>query len=305
MTVTYDPPPAADAGPLSMIWVELGQECQLECTHCYLGAGPGLGWGTMTPENWEQVLLEAAESRARHVTFIGGEPTLYPHLGRLVTHALGLGLRAEVFSNLVHVTAAQWDLFSLPGVSLAFSWYTGSREQHAEITGRDTWRQTRAGIAEAVRRGIDVRAGVIDGIIAGQDTEGGVRVLESLGVTRIGRDAIREFGRGTIPDPSQSCGSCGRGRAAVLSDGSVTPCPMTRWLVAGNARDASLAAALEALPAVTAGLPGRAAPCRPDIDCRPDVDCRPLDRVESSARDCMPDHYCNPNCSPGACKPRI
>jgi hypothetical protein len=33
----------AAAGPLRMIWIELGLECQLRCVQCYAGAVPGLG----------------------------------------------------------------------------------------------------------------------------------------------------------------------------------------------------------------------------------------------------------------------
>lgn len=60
----------------------------------------------MTENNWERVITEAAGLGAGQVTFIGGEPTLYPDLPRLVRAALGLGLGVEVYSNLVRVTAA-------------------------------------------------------------------------------------------------------------------------------------------------------------------------------------------------------
>jgi MoaA/NifB/PqqE/SkfB family radical SAM enzyme len=165
------------AGPLRMIWAELTFECQLYCVHCYAGSGPGLGHGSMLAVDWVRVLGEAAGLGAAHAVVIGGEPTLYPDLERVVRAALSLGMAAEVYTNLVRVTAAMWELFSLPGVSLATSWYSDDREQHAAITGgRDTWRQTRANIAEAVRRGIPVRAGVVDGIVDGQRAgEGGER----------------------------------------------------------------------------------------------------------------------------------
>jgi MoaA/NifB/PqqE/SkfB family radical SAM enzyme len=187
------------------------------------------------------VLGQAAALGAGHAVLIGGEPTLYPALGRVVRAALGLGMAVEVYSNLVRVTAAMWELFSVPGVSLATSWYSDGRVQHAAVTGgRDTWRQTRANIGEAVRRGIPVRAGVVDGIIEGQRADEAVRELGALGVADVGRDMLRQFGRGTVPDPSQACGQCGRGVLAVLPDGSVTPCPLTRWLKAGNVRDMPL-----------------------------------------------------------------
>jgi MoaA/NifB/PqqE/SkfB family radical SAM enzyme len=269
-----------------MIWAELGLECQLECLHCYAGAAPGLGFGTMAAGDWERVITEAADLGAERLTFIGGEPTLHADLARLVRLAVGLGLKVEVYTNMVRVTAVQWELFALPGVSLAVSWYTSDRAQHAAITGgRDTWRQTWANIAEAVRRGILIRTGMVDGIVPGQRADDGERGLRELGVTSIGRDHVRQFGRGTIAAPSQACGRCGLGRAAVLPDGTVSPCPMTRWLTAGNVRETSLRKALEAMPGVTTGLPCQVRTCDPDDD-NDDIPCSPL-------------------CTPNACKPWI
>lgn len=221
------------------------------------------------------------------MTFIGGEPTLHPALPRLVRLATGLGLKAEVYTNMVRITPAQWELFALPGVSLAASWYTSDRAQHAAITGgHDTWRQTRANIAEARRRGVPIRTGMVDGIVPGQRADDGEQELRELGITSIGRDRVRQFGRGTIAAPSQACGRCGHGRAAVLPDGTVTPCPLTRWLAAGNVRDTGLGTALETLPSVAAGLPVRGSQtCDPD-DCHPDV-------------------FCDPLCTPSACKPTV
>jgi MoaA/NifB/PqqE/SkfB family radical SAM enzyme len=239
----------------------------------------------MIAREWEDVIEQAAALGARRVVFIGGEPTLHPGLSRLVRSALSCGLETEIFSNLVRVTPALWGLLAEPGVSVATSWYTTDRARHAAITGRDTWRQTRGNIAEAVRRGIPLRAGIIDGILPGQRVGEAERELRSLGVTDISHDRIREFGRGTIGDPSQTCGACGRGVAAVLPDGSVTPCPMTRWLAAGSVRDTPLGTILDGpMAAAVAALPAAgAASCNPK---------------------CLPDSYCNPMCVPGACKPR-
>ena len=65
-------------------------------------------------------------------------------------------------TNLVHVTPELWELFGMPGVSLGTFWYAADPVTHAEITGSagSFWR-TRANIAEALRRQIVVRAGIV------------------------------------------------------------------------------------------------------------------------------------------------
>lgn len=271
---------------VEFMWLEITGKCQLACDHCYAGSGPGGGHGSLTTDDWARIIGEAAVLGVARVQFIGGEPALHPGLPQLVRAALDAGLGAEVYTNLVHVPARTWDAYLLPGVSLATSWYSDDPFQHTTITGRRTWHRTAANIATAVRLGIPLRAGVIAGIIPGQRAAQGAAMLAGLGVAEIATDQVRGFGRGTVADPSQACGHCGRGVAAVLPDGSVTPCPMTRWRVAGNIRDAGLAALLGAsLATAAAGLgPAASGACSPT---------------------CVPDSYCNPMCTPGACRPRI
>jgi MoaA/NifB/PqqE/SkfB family radical SAM enzyme len=319
MTITHPHPGPATDTPLRSLWLELTGKCQLSCMHCYAGSGPDGTHGTLTAGQWENALTQAAELGTRAVCFIGGEPTLHPGLPRLVRHALSLGMEAEVFTNLVHVTPELWELFSTPGVRLATSWYTSDRLEHQQITGRDTHRQTRANIAQALRRGIPLRAGLIDGILPGQHTGEGAELLAARGVTSIGTDHLREFGRGTNPDPTQACGGCGNRRAAILPDGTVTPCPLTRWMRAGNIMNAPLADILPAVTQIAAAIPRPSACqpdggiCEPDKQCPPDNLCQPTGRAAPAAvgvagaanRECMPDYYCDPNCHPGACKPRV
>jgi MoaA/NifB/PqqE/SkfB family radical SAM enzyme len=270
----------------------------------------------LTAGDWERVIAEAAGLGAEQVTFIGGEATLYPGLPRLVRVALGLGLAVEVYSNLVRVSPALWEVFGLAGVSLAVSWYSDDRAQHAVVTGgHDTWRQTRANIVRAVELGIPLRAGVVGGIVPGQRVAEAEAELRALGVEAVGRDELRQFGRGTVADASQACGSCGRGVLAVLPDGSVSPCPLTRWLSAGSVRDAPLGViAGEPLAAVAAALRGPVDPCQPECQpacppaglcsprCPPNSDCRPACGPNCQPQ-CLPNTACKPLCAPSACRP--
>lgn len=251
----------------------------------------------MTPEDWQRVITDAAGIGTRFVCFIGGEPTMHPSLSCLVGHALGLGMEVEIFSNLVHVAPEMWELFGLPRVRVATSWYSSDRAEHRQITGRDTFRQTLANIEQAVRREIPLRVGLISGILPGQHAAEGEELLRARGVISIGGDHLREFGRGTIPDPSQACGNCGHHRAAVLPDGTVTPCPLTRWMTAGSVHAAGLNEIMASVTELAGALPqaeGKSTPGQPTTGIKPG--CNPT---------CVPDSYCNPLCTPGACKPRI
>jgi MoaA/NifB/PqqE/SkfB family radical SAM enzyme len=243
-TATEPASPAQAPEIPAFLELEITGLCQLTCTHCYAGSGPQGGPGTMTPEDWEHVINQAAAIGVTMVQFIGGEPALDPSLPRLIRHARAAGLKVYVYSNLVHVTGELWELLSQPGVSLGTSWYSADADTHAKITGsRASHARTSANIAEAVARGIFVRAAIVS-ILPGQDTERAAGHLRALGVTDIRIRPQQDLGRaardGNTQDTSELCGRCGDNRAAIMADGQLTPCVVGRWLDSGNVKTTPL-----------------------------------------------------------------
>ena len=227
----------------SFLELEITQFCQLKCAHCYSESGPHGGKGTMTATDWQRVMDQAAALGVKTVQFIGGEPTLDAYMPALARYALRTGLDVDIYTNLVHVTPDMWDLFTQPGVSVGFSWYSADPGKHAAVTGsRASYGRTKANIREAVRRGVRLRAGVVE-VVDEQDIDAAMAELRELGVTAMSTDRARGVGRAvreTAPDVSDLCGRCGKGRAAIGMDGQVTPCVLGRFLVAGNVKDMPL-----------------------------------------------------------------
>jgi MoaA/NifB/PqqE/SkfB family radical SAM enzyme len=249
----------------------------------------------MTRDDWLAVIGQAAGLGVPLVQFIGGEPTLHPDLPELISAAAAAGLRVEVFSNLVHVSPQLWRCFSGHPVTLATSWYSSDPDEHRAITGRPAHARTKANIAEAVRRGIPVRAGIVD-LLDGQKTAEARRELAELGVTQVRIDWLRQLGRGdpgqaASGDAGQLCGQCGHSVAAVGPEGDVWPCVMARWLPIGNVRREPLAHLLaRPLAAAREELFGAA---QPTEACTPA--CNPS---------CSPSSICGPTCGPSYCGPR-
>lgn len=74
--------------------------------------------------------------------------------------------------------------------------------------------------------------------------------LIALGVTKVSRDQSRPVGNaglliGRPPTPSDLCGRCAQNRFAVLADGTIAPCVLGRFLVAGNIANGDLDAVLD------------------------------------------------------------
>lgn len=281
MTVIAETPPA---GPRSVaprfLWLDLTRKCQLSCTHCHNESGPDGTHGTMSAENWRGVLDEAAALGIPDVQFTGGEVTLHPDAPGLIEHALALGLRTEVYSNLVHVPEIWWALLRRTGVSLATSYYSAVPGRHNAVTQRPSHARTRANILKAIGYGIPIRVSVI---VTGDADSGDEarQELAALGAERVRIDRVRPFGRGANgrqPDTGGLCGRCGTGRASIGPGGVVSPCVFSTWLRAGSVQDSSLAAILGgpemayANAAIRTGQGGRAKPCGPDDN---DDECSP------------------------------
>lgn len=275
------PPEVASA--LRSLSLEITSRCQLTCPSlCYAQAGPSRAHGTMTAPDWLHLIDEAAALGVESAQVIGGEPSLHPAFADIVEHALAVGLRVRVYTNLVLVRAAHWRLYEHPRVSLATSYHSDVPGEHDAITGRrGSHAATRGNIGEAVRRGCHVTVGVID-MGGGQRTEHAVADMLALGVDAAGIDHVRAVGNAAtsaVPPTAALCGRCGDERAAVLPDGSLAVCEIGRALTAGNVRDNGLAAllasnrwaeAIASVPRRRAGAP----PCLPD--CKPNDDtCKP------------------------------
>jgi len=227
--------------------LEITGTCQAACTHRFADSGPTVTHGSMTEDDWKRVISEASDLGAEVVQFIGGEPTLRPDLPEILTHALRSGLGVEVFSNLIHVRREMWDVLSLPGVSLGTSYYSDRADEHEKIPKvRGSYRRTRDNISTAVGHGIPVRAAIVH-VLDEQRVNEAAAELRLMGLEHITISRTHPFGRGAsgkAPDPAELCGRCTRGRGAVMPNGDVTGCVMSRAWPAGNVREQPLEAIL-------------------------------------------------------------
>ncbi|WP_211245907.1 radical SAM/SPASM domain-containing protein [Actinomadura oligospora] len=273
--------------------MEITRRCQLACRPCYNASGPGVPSGTMTSADWHRVIDQATDLGVRELCVIGGEPTLYPGLATLINHAVGVGLGIEVYSNLVHVRDDLWRVLAQDGVRLATSWYSDDQDQHGAITGRPTWRQTRANIDRAAELGIPLRVGIVR-VLDSQRVHQAAEQLRLRGVTNVSADHTRRIGRAAEPgiDPlAELCGRCGDGRAAIGPDGEVWLCTMARAISAGNVREHTLGDVLsgQAWRELRRRIPRRspdANGCKPNDDSN---DCAPAETESCNPSFCNPD----------------
>lgn len=282
-------------------WLEITGFCNLSCRHCYADSSPQGDHGTMTETDWFRVIDELASMAVRDVQFIGGEPTLHPSLPALIRHARARHMRIEIFSNLTHISDAVWAALQLPGVRLAFSYYSDESQDHDDVTeNQGSHSRTRANIEKANFLGIPMRGSVIR-VLEGQRGEESRRQLLDIGLRDVRTDRVRPFGRaagGSAPSISKLCGQCGRNKMAISPEGDVWPCVFARWMSVGNVHHQSLRDIYNGVPMqgaraeLTAAFPEKAPGAGGDPSCLPD--CNPSFDTCSPQLACAPDAACGP-----------
>jgi MoaA/NifB/PqqE/SkfB family radical SAM enzyme len=309
---------ASPAGParLDFAWLELTQNCDLRCTHCYTSSSPRRAHGAV---DWFSVLDQLEAIGCRSIQFIGGEPTRHPQFPALLAHAhrQGFGL-IEIYTNLAGLTPELLALYVRCGVRIATSFYSDDPAAHDAVTlTPGSFEKTVAGIDAVVAAGLPLRVGMIDQTGDPAKVAGTIGFLTARGVAAkaIRVDRVRWVGRGgqgkAIADlDKELCGRCGINRLAVAHDGNCFACVFARHRAWGNVLHAPLAEIAGthlprawALAAENWEEPCEPIidppPCGPDAPCSPDTDCGP---TIGPGGPCAPD-ACTPSGDPPKCGP--
>ncbi|MEU5393921.1 radical SAM protein [Streptomyces tibetensis] len=128
--------------------------CNLRCTHCFVGDNLSTAQ-SFSYESLTQLVTEAQRCwHTEEITFLGGEPTLYPRIADAVRLVQRQGLRARLVTNGLHGFRAFVDGFDGPhppvvGVSIDGS----NAETHDAVRGRRAFERLIANIAHARQRG--------------------------------------------------------------------------------------------------------------------------------------------------------
>jgi radical SAM protein with 4Fe4S-binding SPASM domain len=305
-------PFSTEAGVLKHAWIELTYKCDLECVHCYNDSGPTRpAKSPLSRGEYADLLEKLKELGCRSVQFIGGEPTLHPHLADFVGAAARLGFdQIEVFSNLTHLSEKLISALQGANARVACSFYSDLANVHDAITTKKgSQRRTLKNIVRLIDAKVPVRVGIV--AIKGLNDDRLCETrqyLEVHGVSNIKVDDARAIGRsgtenldrdGILPE---LCGRCADGSVCIDPDGNVSPCIMSRVWKLGTVRESTIDAMLGSrswnefarlLGAVQASR-SKGPGCSPEDNCNPGA-CHP--QIDGPP-DCMPQTSCAPDVLP-------
>ncbi len=154
--VSFAPCPGlADTERLTVSSIDLfvTYKCGLRCSHCFLG--PLLDSKLDMPLHMAKSIVSMAHNwGTRQITFLGGEPTLYPHIIEALEFAMAEGFETRIVTNgqhgLTRILNKKW---SSGQPFLAFSIDGASSEVHDSIRGKGTFDILVANIKKANQLG--------------------------------------------------------------------------------------------------------------------------------------------------------
>lgn len=225
---------------LRFLWLELTEQCNERCKHCYRESGPDRPrFGSLTIEDWERIILQGEQEGCKAIQFIGGEPTLHPGLPHLIRHGKAHGMTIEVFTNGTRITDELWNTFQECSVDLAFSYYSSDAGEHDNVTTlKGSHYRTLQSMRKARDLGLNVRIGVIVKDPEAEQTTITLQSLKDDGFQNIGVDHIRGIGRGDTSDTEKPitkvCGNCWKGSLAIDPNGKAYPCIFSRFAPLGS-----------------------------------------------------------------------
>ena len=228
------------------MWLELTNQCNLQCNHCYAESGPQGEKPTLSTSQFIELMTEAFGLGCRRIQFIGGEPVLNKDLPLFIRTAAKMGFEfIEVYTNLTILPEELLQCFVDHGVHVATSVYGPVGKPHDAITLVDgSWERTIKNLRSVLQAGLPARASIVEMESNAAYTDATVAFLREMGVQNVAVGRMRHLGRGAAPcetnEMAELCGNCAGGTICVSPSGVVAPCIMSKKWAVGSLSEASL-----------------------------------------------------------------
>lgn len=135
-------------------WINVNRRCNLRCRWCY-SQGTGFSTNDDMPLQLARQLIETVQGcNVQTVLFIGGEPTLWPHLLTLNRECRERQLRTTLVTNALRFGDDRyWEQYQTsPNDNVGISLKAGTPEQLLNVAGVTAFKDVERGIQRATAR---------------------------------------------------------------------------------------------------------------------------------------------------------
>jgi len=268
---------------LGMLFIEMTDQCNERCIHCYASSSPDCN-DFLTLDEIKRSLDFARSLGRPFVQFTGGDPLIHKELVAAVAYASELDFQGiEVYTNGLLLSKNLLNQLAPHKPRICFSLYADTAEQHDTITQLSgSWEKTLTTMKRAKHMGFDIRAGIalmpeniecLDRMVPFLEKEVG------MDAAHVRFDPVKQTGRGKFmagakqiliaPSHAPKTGNVRRGKLCIAANGNVYPCVFSRKVSLGNIRQHSLPQIIEQLHQRELAAPSteRWKSCRESLSC--------------------------------------
>ena len=172
--------------------------CNQKCVHCYAAGQPCAEEAELSTEEWKTILDRCRAACIPQVTFTGGEPTLREDLPELIAHARWFISRLN--TNGIRLTkdyCQQLRSAALDSAQITF--YSADEAVHNRLVGAERWKETAAGIENALEAGINLSVNT-PLCTLNRDYVSTLEFLRARGVRYVTCSGLITTGNAALPD---------------------------------------------------------------------------------------------------------
>lgn len=122
---------------LDLVWLEITQNCNMHCLHCYEGQSHVANQNVLTLEEWKNVISEVIELKPNRIIIIGGEPCIHKDIISMIKYIREIDDKISVtlFTNGYFLQGKLLDTIIENKIEVKVSLYGHCAEVHDSITG--------------------------------------------------------------------------------------------------------------------------------------------------------------------------
>ncbi len=150
-------------GEILFAWIEITQNCNLMCRHCYEGSSRIAKKSEMSYDDFRDAIDTLVRLNVKRIQLVGGEPLIHPQIKLFINYVIGKFDFIEIFTNGTLLSDDLIDIIAKNNIHLAFSVYSDNAETHDYVTcTKGSFVLTSNRIKQAIDKGIKIRTASVE-----------------------------------------------------------------------------------------------------------------------------------------------
>ena len=148
---------------IQFAWIEITQNCNLICRHCYEGSSRRTCKPEMSFENFTFIVDELVKHGVGGIQLVGGEPLVHSQISQMIDYVAGKFSYIEIYTNGTLLTDTLLGQIARHGITVALSYYSEDPKVHDSVTcTKGSFNLTQSNIQKALDKCISVRLASVE-----------------------------------------------------------------------------------------------------------------------------------------------